>query len=63
MIAEYTAYRKILTPEEVRVLRKWELDPHMPSGKEKMYDFLRLLGEDVKYEDVFNFDEDDFDFK
>ncbi|MDO5859813.1 hypothetical protein [Methanobrevibacter sp.] len=57
MIAEYTAYRKYFSPEEWRVLRKWELDPHMPSGKDMMYNFLRLIGEDIEYDEVFNFED------
>ena len=56
MIAEYTAFRKELDSEDWRVLRKWELDPNMPSGKEMMYFFLRAMGFDVEFDDVFNFE-------
>ena len=64
MIADYTSYRKVLTPEEVRVFRNWELDPHTPNCLDTLYDFLRLIGEDVEeYVEYFKSKEDEFDFK
>lgn len=55
MIVECRAFRKVFTPEEERVLRKVELDPNTPSGKEMMYYFLKSIGQDIEYGDVFNF--------
>ena len=50
-----SGYRKNFSDEEWEMLRKWEMDPNMPSGKEKMYHFCKLLGMDVEFEDIFNF--------
>lgn len=51
-----SGYRKYLTDEEWEMIRKWEMDPNMPSGKEMMYNFYQFIGMDVDYDDIFNFE-------
>lgn len=56
MIAEYSTFKKPVTPQEWEEIRKQALNPNTPSGREMLYEFYRKMGMDVKLEDIFNFD-------
>ena len=51
--AAYTAFRKIIDPEAIRLAFERERDSTRLSSKEMIYGFYRLVGMEIDYDEIF----------
>ena len=54
--AEFSSFKRITDPEEIRLSRKREKDPNILSGKDLVYAFYQMMGIEIDYDEIFKMD-------
>ncbi len=51
--AEYTAFKRTIDPEIIRLARERERDPTLLSGKDRIHTLYEMMGMEIDYDEIF----------